>query len=589
MIEKIQHATASSPEGAKGLVKGILACAFQNMAFMLPTGLLYLLVKDLLAGSTSGRTAFYLLGCLGCFALIFLTTWFQYNGTYFTTYKESGTRRLTLAERLRKLPLSFFGKRDLADLTSTIMADCEVLEKDCSHFIPGLFGSLISTVLIALSLFTFDGRMALAALWVITVSVAIVVGSYRVQGKVQARTMAAKMACADGIQEYIETLRDLKAGNAEQRYLSGLSGKIRAVEKQSIAAELETALFVSSASMVLKLGIASVALTGSVLLVQGSIDVLTLFLFLMAASRMYDPMQGALQNLAAVIAMRTNVTSNVVNMIGNYLLIQGNLGFPRLGITGAALATVFGTVIACLMSILSVMKRDNFVSIPFIIKEKVRVTLEPAKNMFKVASSVFVEQIFMRIGFLTVSIMVAKLGTDAFAAHQVGMNVMSLSFSFGDGMQVAAVALCGRSLGEKRPDLAQMYGTICQRIGNMISIVLAVLYTTLGTWYFHLFFDEPHLVAMGVEITRVLTFIVLLQIAQVIYMGCLRGAGDVVFTTIASTISITFVRPILSYVFCYACGLGLVGIWLGILGDQTSRLLLTTWRFKSGRWMKIEI
>ena len=307
MIEKIQHATASSPEGAKGLVKGVLACAFQNMAFMLPTGLLYLLVKDLLAGSTSGKTAFYLLGCAACFVLILLTTWFQYNGTYFTTYKESGTRRLTLAERLRKLPLSFFGKRDLADLTSTIMADCEVLEKDCSHFIPGLFGSLISTVLIALSLFAFDGRMALAALWVVPVSAAIVMGSYRVQDKVQAKTMAAKMACADGIQEYIETLRDLKASNAEQRYLSGLSDKIRAVEKQSIAAELETALFVSSAGMVLKLGIASVALTGSVLLVQGRIDVLTLFLFLMAASRMYDPMQGALQNLAAVIAMRTNV------------------------------------------------------------------------------------------------------------------------------------------------------------------------------------------------------------------------------------------------------------------------------------------
>ena len=307
MIEKIQHATASSPEGARGLVKGVLACAFQNMAFMLPTGLLYLLVKDLLAGSASDRTAFYLPGCAVCFALILLTTWFQYNGTYFTTYKESGTRRLTLAERLRKLPLSFFGKRDLADLTSTIMADCEVLEKNCSHFIPGLFGSLISTVLIALSLFAFDGRMALAALWVIPVSAAIVVGSYRVQDKVQAKTMAAKMVCADGIQEYIETLRDLKAGNAEQRYLSGLSDKIRAVEKQSIAAELETALFVSSAGMVLKLGIASVALTGAVLLVQGSIDVLTLFLFLMAASRMYDPMQGALQNLAAVIAMRTNV------------------------------------------------------------------------------------------------------------------------------------------------------------------------------------------------------------------------------------------------------------------------------------------
>ncbi len=262
------------------------------MAFMLPTGLLYLLVKDLLAGSTSGRTAFYLLGCAVCFALILLTTWFQYNGTYFTTYKESGTRRLTPYGTAAQAAPVLFGKRDLADLTSTIMADCEVLEKDCSHFIPGLFGSLISTVLIALSLFAFNGRMALAALWVIPVSVAIVVGSYRVQDKVQAKTMAAKMACADGIQEYIETLRDLKASNAEQRYLSGLSGKIRVVEKQSVAAELETALFVSSAAMVLKLGIASVALTGSVLLVQGSIDVLTLFLFLMAASRMYDPMQG---------------------------------------------------------------------------------------------------------------------------------------------------------------------------------------------------------------------------------------------------------------------------------------------------------
>ena len=307
MIEKIQHATASSPEGAKGLVKGVLACAFQNMAFMLPTCLLYFLVKDLLNDTTSGKAFFYLLGCIVCFGLILLTTWFQYNGTYFTTYKESGIRRLALAERLRKLPLSFFGKRDLADLTSTIMSDCEVLEKTCSHFIPGLFGSLISTVIIALSLFAFDWRMALAVLWVIPVSIAIVLGSYRVQDRIQARTMAVKMDCADGIQEYIETLRDLKASNAEQGYLSGLSKKIRAVEKQSVAAELETALFVSSASMVLKLGISSVALTGSVLLVNGSIDVLTLFLFLMAASRMYDPMQGALQNLAAVIAMRTNV------------------------------------------------------------------------------------------------------------------------------------------------------------------------------------------------------------------------------------------------------------------------------------------
>ena len=307
MLKKIQRATASSPEGARGLVTGVLACALQNISFMLPTGLLYFLVRDLLAGAAAGRTGFYVCGCIVCFALILLATWFQYNSTFFTTYKESGKRRLALAERLQKLPLAFFGKRDLADLTSTIMADCEVLEKTCSHFIPGLFGSLISTVLIALGLFAFDWRMALAALWVIPVSIAILLASYRVQDRVQGKTMAVKMTCADGIQEYIETLRDLKAANAENAYLTGLSDKIRAVEKQTISAELTNAVFVTSAGMVLKLGIASVALTGSVLLINGSIDVLTLFMFLLVASRLYDPMQGALQNLAAVIAMRTNV------------------------------------------------------------------------------------------------------------------------------------------------------------------------------------------------------------------------------------------------------------------------------------------
>ena len=289
------------------------------------------------------------------------------------------------------------------------------------------------------------------------------------------------------------------------------------------------------------------------------------------------------------IAMRTNVTSNLVNMVFNYLLIGGNFGFPRLEIAGAAIATVLGTVVACVMAVCSILPKDHFISIPYIIKERVRITLEPAKNMAKIASSVFAEQVFMRIGFLTVSIMVANLGTAAYAAHQVGMNIMNLSFSFGDGMQVAAVALCGRSLGEGKPDAARMYGTICQRIGNMISIVLAVLYLTCGALLFHLFFEEPEIIAMGVDIARVLTIIVLLQIAQVIYMGCLRGAGDVIFTTIASTLSITFIRPIFSYLLCYACGLGLIGIWLGIAVDQFSRFCLTTWRFKSGKWMNINI
>ena len=323
MIKAIQRKTASSEKGAKGLVKGIIACAIQNLAFMLPTSLLYFLVADMLSGGvTGGRIRFYVGGIAVCFALILLTTWFQYNNTYFTTYEESGKRRLGLAERLRKLPLSFFGKRDLADLTSTIMADCEVLEKTCSHFIPGLFGSLISTTIISVGLFAFDWRMALAALWVIPVSVLIVLLSYKIQDKTQAKTMAVKMACADGIQEYIETVRDLKANNAEQNYLKGLSGKIKNVEKQNLKAELTNAVFVTGAGMVLKLGIASVAIVGAALLVNGSLSALTFFMFLLVASRLYDPMQAALQNLAAIIAMRTNVAR--MNEILDYPIQTGS-------------------------------------------------------------------------------------------------------------------------------------------------------------------------------------------------------------------------------------------------------------------------
>lgn len=323
MIKAIQRKTASSEKGAKGLVKGIIACAFQNLAFMLPTSLLYFLVADMLNGGvTGGRIRFYVGGIAVCFALILLTTWFQYNNTYFTTYEESGKRRLGLAERLRKLPLSFFGKRDLADLTSTIMADCEVLEKTCSHFIPGLFGSLISTTIISVGLFAFDWRMALAALWVIPVSVLIVLLSYKIQDKTQAKTMAVKMACADGIQEYIETVRDLKANNAERNYLKGLREKIKNVEKQNFKAELISAVFVTGAGMVLKLGIASVAIVGAALLVNGSLSALTFFMFLLVASRLYDPMQAALQNLAAIIAMRTNVAR--MNEILDYPIQTGS-------------------------------------------------------------------------------------------------------------------------------------------------------------------------------------------------------------------------------------------------------------------------
>ena len=213
-----------------------------------------------------------------------------------------------------------------------------------------------------------------------------------------------------------------------------------------------------------------------------------------------------------------------------------------------------------------------------------------ARALSKLASSVFVEQILLRIGFMSVAVMAANLGTQEYAAHQVGMNVMSLSFSFGDGMQVAAVTLIGQCLGRKEPDMAKKYGTICQRIGNMISVVLSVLYLVGGRAFFRAYFPtDDYAVSIGVQIMKVMVLIVLMQVAQVIYMGCLRGAGDVKFTTMASTISVTLIRPIVSYLCAYVLQMGVIGIWFGIVGDQIMRLILTNWRFKSGKWTKIEV
>lgn len=289
------------------------------------------------------------------------------------------------------------------------------------------------------------------------------------------------------------------------------------------------------------------------------------------------------------IAMKTNLTSNLVNILFNFLLIEGRFGFPAWGIKGAAIATVIGTAVACVMSILSLFRKESFVGIAFILERKIRAGFASFKQIFGLASTVFLEQILLRIGFMMVSMMAANLGTRAFAAHQVGMNIMSLSFSFGDGMQVAAVTLIGQSLGQRDAALAKKYGTICQRIGNMISVVLSLLYLLLGRWFFSMYFTEEATILIGVDIMRVMVLIVLMQVSQVIYMGCLRGAGDVRFTTIASTISVTCIRPLMSYVFAYGAGLGVVGIWLGIVCDQLCRLILTNWRFKSGKWTGIKI
>ena len=302
MIEKLMHKYALSKQGASDMIKAIISATISNIILMVPVALLYYLVRDYMAGNLGDKVLFYVAGGLVAFVLIGISTYIQYNATFLSTYVESGVRRVTLAEKLRKIPLSFFGKKDLSDLTSTIMNDCAQMETASSHFIPELFGACISTALIAVGLFFFDWRMAIAALWVLPVSFLIVGCSGKVQKSLNKKQMVLKMACADGIQECLENVRDLQAYNTQEDYMKGLTAKIKAVEKHAIVTELGTAVFVGSSQMILKLGIATVALVGGVLLAKGELDILTFFMFLMVVSRIYDPMQVSLQNLAAVIA-----------------------------------------------------------------------------------------------------------------------------------------------------------------------------------------------------------------------------------------------------------------------------------------------
>ncbi len=289
------------------------------------------------------------------------------------------------------------------------------------------------------------------------------------------------------------------------------------------------------------------------------------------------------------IAMTTNVTSSIVNVVFNYLLINGHFGFPAWGIRGAAIATVLGTVAAAIMSIRSLFNKNSFVSIRLMIAQKIRPTIDTFVSLLRLAVNFFIENLAMRVGFVTTAVIAARLGTNPFAAHQVGMNFLSLGFAFGDGMQVAAVALTGRSLGERAKEKAKIYGKTCQEIGFIISCILAVFFFVFGRSLFSLYFSDPETVEMGVLISRYIMVTVLVQISQVIYGGCLRGAGDVKYTLLASLVSVTLIRTAVTFILTSVFNMGLHGIWLGILADQVSRFIFLHTRFRKGDWVNIRI
>ncbi len=290
------------------------------------------------------------------------------------------------------------------------------------------------------------------------------------------------------------------------------------------------------------------------------------------------------------ITMYTNVTSNTVNIIFNYLLIGGRLGFPALGVRGAAIATVFGTVVSCVMSIASLFRKDGFLSFKFILLNKIKPSVKSFLTLCRFGYSIFIEQLLLRIGFSATAIMAAKTGDAAMAAHQVSMSILSISFAFGDGLQSAAVALIGRSLGAKKPELAKLYGKTCQKVGGMISLILTVLFIlgaeTIMGWFFK---DELHIVKIGMYLMWLMVPIMFFQVRQIIYMGCLRGAGDTFYTATVAVVCVTVLRTVVSYVFGFVLDFGIFGVWMGVTADQLGRYILSFLRFRKGKWTNIKI
>ena len=307
MINALMNKYALSRRGAIDYLKAIAANTVVNLVKMLPVWLLFLLVSDYVNGNTDHSYLLYGLGCAAILVLMYITNYIQYNCNYLSTYRESATRRISLAERMRKLPLSYFGKKDLSDLTTTIMKDCATIEASFSHYYPELYASLISTTIVAVGIFFYDWRMALASVWVLPIAIIIVAFSGRVQNVFNKKKLLADLDCTEGIQECLETARDLKSCNAENKYLDALDKKIDYAAKRHIISEYMVAVFVVSAQLLLKFGIATTALVGGILLGKGEIAVMTFFMYLLVVSRIYDPMSNSLQNLAAVISCGINI------------------------------------------------------------------------------------------------------------------------------------------------------------------------------------------------------------------------------------------------------------------------------------------
>ena len=331
--EKFQRKYALTDQGVRNTKKGTFWTVIVNLVVMGGVSILYLVMSGFMGILTEGSPlpgSVLVIGALVLFILLsFVTHLQQYKATYGLVYNEIKTTRLSLAERLRKLPLGYFGKRDLADLTETIMGDVNRMEHVWSHVLGYLYGAYISTAIIAVCLFVYDWRLAIACLWGVPVAFGLLFGSRKIAACNAERTKKAAVRVSDGIQEALENVREIRATNQEERYLNGLNQKIDEHERVTIQGELGTGLFVNAASVIMRLGVATTILVGANLILSGSIDFMLLFLFLLVITRVYAPFDQSLALIAEMFV--SQVSADRMNEIYDTPTAEGAEKFESKG------------------------------------------------------------------------------------------------------------------------------------------------------------------------------------------------------------------------------------------------------------------
>lgn len=312
MINYFRKTFALSETGAKNLLKASLFCAITNIASIMVASVVFLFLSETIMpvldnGSASYKITAYVVFTILVILLLVIAFYISYNASYFAAYEESAEKRITLAEKIRKLPLSFFGQRDLSDLTTTIMSDAATLEQAFSHFMPSLFGAMISMPVIMIGITIYNWQMALATLWVVPVALALVLLTKNFQKSFALKSKQINLDYNDKITECVENIRDIKSNNRQKEHIEMVSAQFANYEKQAIKSEIGVAIPISISGLILKVGIATSVIAGVFLLANGTIDMLVFVAFMMLAVRIFEPIEGAFMNTAAIFNAQISV------------------------------------------------------------------------------------------------------------------------------------------------------------------------------------------------------------------------------------------------------------------------------------------